>query len=95
MDLVVLTTLIVTFVLVVGLAVAVLLSVAAPPMRARGSRLVARLDALAARWAPVALRAAHRARVRAERTGRRAAHQLAQRLAAHRARSGDEAARAR
>ncbi|WP_432529058.1 hypothetical protein [Kineococcus auxinigenes] len=87
----VMTTLIVTFFLVVGLALAVLLSVAAPPMRARGSRLQARLDALAARWTPVLLRAAARARARA----RAHAEHLAHRLAAHRARPGDEAEAAR
>ncbi|NAZ85558.1 hypothetical protein [Kineococcus indalonis] len=89
----VLTTLIVTFVLVVGLALAVLLSVAAPPMRARGSRLVARLDALAERWAPLLVRAARRARLRAAR----AAEHLGQRVATHRAGSAEErgAARAR
>ena len=85
-DLVVMTTLIVTFVLVVGLALAVLLSVAAPPMRARGSRLVARLDALAERWTPVLLRSAHRARLRAAR----GVEQLGHRVTAHRAGSADE-----
>ncbi|MFB9378145.1 hypothetical protein ACFFKU_09195 [Kineococcus gynurae] len=38
------TTLIVTFVLVVGLALAVLYSVAAPPLRERGSSVIARVD---------------------------------------------------
>ncbi|WP_432488919.1 hypothetical protein [Kineococcus sp. SYSU DK018] len=90
------TTLIVTFVLVVGLAASVLLSVAAPPLRARGSRFVARLDALAARWAPVVLRAAHHGRDRARRTAEHVAQHAAQRLAAHRAhRDEAEAARAR
>ncbi|WP_432496516.1 hypothetical protein [Kineococcus gypseus] len=93
----VLTTLIVTFSLVVGLALAVLLSVAAPPMRARGSRLVARLDALAERWGPVAARSAARARERAQHAAEHAADQLGQRAAARRTRSAEEpgAARAR
>jgi len=41
---VVLTTLIVTFTVTVGLALAVLYSVAGPPLRARGSRLIATVD---------------------------------------------------
>ncbi|NAZ82326.1 hypothetical protein GTR02_10900 [Kineococcus sp. R8] len=40
----VLTTLIVTFTVTVGLALAVLYSVAGPPLRARGSRLIATVD---------------------------------------------------
>ncbi len=92
---VVMTTLIVTFFLVVGLALAVLLSVAAPPMRARGSRLQARLDALAARWTPVLLHAAAQARAGARARAEHLAQHLAHRSAAHRARPGDEAEAAR
>jgi len=46
-------TLLVTFGVTVALALVVLLSVAAKPMRARGSRFIARLDAWAARVLPV------------------------------------------
>lgn len=77
------TTLIVTFACVVGLAAAVLLSVAAPPMRARGSRLIARLDAWAGRALPVVRH--HRVRVAAR---------VAQRLEAQR-RAGEEQRTAR
>lgn len=41
---VVLTTLFVTFAVTVGLALTVLYSVAGPPLRARGSRLIAAVD---------------------------------------------------
>ena len=41
---VVLTTLLLTFLVTVGLALAVLYSVAGPPLRARGSRLIAAVD---------------------------------------------------
>ncbi|WP_432565551.1 hypothetical protein [Kineococcus sp. SYSU DK003] len=78
------TTLLVTFALVVGLALAVLLSVAAPPMRRRGSRLIARLDAWAGRVVPV---------VRHHRE--RAARQIADRLEAQRRSAGDERRTAR
>ena len=81
-----LTTLLVTFVLTVGLAAAVLLTVAAPAMRRRGSRLIARVDTWAGRALPV---------VRHHRD--RAAAQLAARLEAqHRSRGeGRRTARAR
>ena len=72
-------TLVVTFALVVGLALAVLLSVAAPPMRKRGSRLIARLDAWAGRTLPVLRR--HRAAV---------AQAVGERLAAQRRAAGEE-----
>jgi hypothetical protein len=48
---VVLTTLIVTFTVTVGLALAVLYSVAGPPLRARGSRFIATVDAVLHRLA--------------------------------------------
>jgi peptidoglycan/LPS O-acetylase OafA/YrhL len=75
----VLTTLLVTFALTVGLALVVLLTVAAPAMRRRGSRLIARIDAWAARVLPV---------VRHHRE--RAARQLAARLEAQRRARGEE-----
>ena len=46
-----LTTLIVTFTVTVGLALAVLYSVAGPPLRARGSRFVATVDGVLHRLA--------------------------------------------
>ena len=46
-------TLLVTYALTVGLAVVVLLSVAAPSLRRRGSRTMARIDAWADRLLPV------------------------------------------
>ena len=84
-----LTTLLVTFAVTVGLALVVLLSVAAPTLRRRGSRTMARIDATAERLLPVLQH--HRAR---------AAAQLAQRLEAQRqvhrtARDDHGAARAR
>jgi hypothetical protein len=80
----VVTTLFVTFALTVGLAAAVLLSVAAPPMRRRGSRLIARIDAWAGRVIPVVRQ--HRARVAAR---------VAERLEAQRQSRGDEQRTAR
>ncbi|PRY18614.1 hypothetical protein [Kineococcus rhizosphaerae] len=68
-----LTTLLVTFAVTVGLALVVLLSVAAPTLRRRGSRTMARIDATAERLLPV---------LRHHRD--RAAAQLAQRLEAQR-----------
>ncbi|WP_432511726.1 hypothetical protein [Kineococcus sp. SYSU DK001] len=67
------TTLLVTFALTVGLALVVLLSVAAPTLRRRGSRFMARVDAAAERVLPVLRH--HR---------ERAARQLAERLEAQR-----------
>lgn len=81
------TTLIVTFACVVGLAVVVLLSVAAPPMRRRGSRLIARLDAWAGRAVPVVRH--HREKVAA-----RVADRLAERLEVQRRANEDGRARA-
>jgi hypothetical protein len=59
---VVLTTLIVTFTVTVGLALAVLYSVAGPPLRARGSRVIAAVDGVLHRLAHVVRErlAAHR-----------------------------------
>ncbi len=57
-------TLLVTFALTVGLAVVVLLSVAAPSLRRRGSRTMARIDAGAERLLPVLRH--HRDRLAAE-----------------------------
>jgi hypothetical protein len=80
---VVLLTLFVTFVLTVGLALVVLLTVAAPTLRARGSRHMARIDV----WA-------HRADVASKRaltTGReRVEERMRERLEAHRARSRED-----
>ncbi|WP_432546748.1 hypothetical protein [Kineococcus sp. SYSU DK004] len=86
----VLTTLIVTFVLVVGLAAAVLLVVAAPPLRASGNRWIARYDAW---WERVSPRVhATRARVqhRAVTIARPVVEDAAARLQAQRARRADE-----
>lgn len=58
----VMTTLFVTFLLVVGLALVVLLTVAAPSMRRRGSRTMHRIDAGAGRLLPVLHRHRDRAR---------------------------------
>ncbi|MGI4895615.1 MAG: hypothetical protein ACRYF3_10940 [Janthinobacterium lividum] len=76
-------TLVVTFAVVVGLAVLILLSVAAPPMRKRGSRLIARLDAWAGRALPVVRHQRDRARARVEEA-------VAERLEAHRQASADK-----
>ena len=75
----VLLTLFVTFVLTVGLALVVLLSVAAPILRARGSRLMARIDA----WA-------HRADVASRRALVVAQEKWRERLEAHRAGRAEE-----
>jgi peptidoglycan/LPS O-acetylase OafA/YrhL len=80
----VLTTLLVTFALTVGLALVVLLAVAAPPMRRRGSRLIARIDAWAGRLLPVV----HHHRDRAAR-------QLAARLEAQRSARAEDRRTAR
>lgn len=78
------TTLLVTFALTVGLALVVLLSVAAPTMRRRRSRLIARVDAWAGRVLPVVRH--HRERV---------AVRVAERLEAQRRHQGEERRTAR
>ena len=56
------TTLLVTFLLVVGLALVVLLTVAAPALRSRGSRTMHRIDDWAGRALPVLHRHRDKAR---------------------------------
>ncbi|MEZ0163910.1 hypothetical protein AB2L27_03905 [Kineococcus sp. LSe6-4] len=83
----VLTTLLVTFAVTVGLAVVVLLTVAAPSLRRRGSRTMARIDAGAARLVPVLrqhrdrlvheVRTQVAARLEAQRRGERDEHRAA------------------
>ncbi|MEW1956057.1 hypothetical protein [Kineococcus sp. NPDC059986] len=87
------TTLLVTFAVTVGLAVVVLLTVAAPSLRRRGSRTMARLDAWAERLLPVLRH--HRARLAVE--AGQARTRVADRLEAQRRGARDEhrAARAR
>lgn len=79
-----LTTLFVTFALTVGLAAVVLLTVAAPALRRRGSRSIARIDAWADRALPV---------VRHHRE--RAAREIAARLEAQRHARGEQRRTAR
>ncbi|GAA0324873.1 hypothetical protein [Kineococcus aurantiacus] len=83
------TTLLVTFALTVGLALVVLLSVAAPTLRRRGSRTMARIDAAAERALPVLRH--HRDRAAAQLADRLEA----QRRAARSPRDDHGAARAR
>lgn len=84
------TTLLVTFVVTVGLAVVVLLTVAAPSLRRRGSRTMVRIDAWAERLLPVLRH--HR-----DRLAELARTRVADRLEAQRRGARDEhrAARAR
>jgi hypothetical protein len=81
-------TLLVTFAVTVALALVVLLSVAAPPLRQRGSRSIARLDAWAARVLPV-VRHHH------ERASRKIADRLEVQREAQRRAGGEDRAQAR
>ena len=77
------TTMLVTFACTVGLALVVLLSVAAAPMRRRGSRLIDRLDTWADRFLPLV----HAWR---ERAARALEARVRERLDASRTPAGEE-----